>query len=34
MESGIIAKGFTMSEQMYGLWYMSVIADGNHIESS
>ena len=29
MESDIIAEGFTMSEQMYGLRYMSVIADGD-----
>ena len=29
MESDIIAEGFTISKQMYGLWYMSVIADGD-----
>ena len=27
MERDIIAEGFTMSKQMYGLWYKSVIAD-------
>ena len=27
MESDIIAEGFTMSKQMYGLWCKSVIAD-------
>ena len=29
MESDIIAEGFTMSEQMYGQQYMSVIVDGD-----
>ena len=29
MDSDIIAEGFPMSEQMYGLRYMSVIADGD-----
>ena len=29
MESDIIAEGFTMPEWMYGLRYMSVIADGD-----
>ena len=25
MESDIIAEGFSLSEQMYGLWYMSAL---------
>jgi hypothetical protein len=29
MESDIIAEGFSLSEQMYGLRYMSVIGDGD-----
>ena len=29
MESDNIAKGFTMSEQMYALRYISIIAVGN-----
>ena len=32
MESDNIVKGFTMSEQMYGLRYMSVIIDGDSSE--
>ena len=31
MESDIIAESFTMSKQVYGLWYMSVIADGDSL---
>ena len=29
METDIIAKGFSLSEQMYSLRYMSVIGDGD-----
>ena len=29
MESDIIADEFSLSDQMYGLWYMSVIDDND-----
>ena len=29
MESDIIAEGFSLSEKMYGLCYISVIGDGD-----
>ena len=33
MESDVIAEGISLSEQMYGLRYMSVIGDGDSMTS-